>query len=230
MILDWLLNEVPQNLLGQLEVYTFGNAANHFNNPYHNSGSAAAVLSRTSTRGFDRAIAHIEHYANSKDFVSRWGVLNYTQTMPKNPFENRFMGRVFERSGAGHQLNQHYLDNMFPLDASLRFVREAVKGDFMDSDVEVLNGAHSRETMLQSELDGCASQEREDVILLNMSPVSARSDRSEMALWRTATAWSTGSVNNAHETRQGPKVKDLSRLWAYRNGMSPPSEKMSKRG
>ncbi|KAI0547751.1 hypothetical protein F4679DRAFT_355969 [Xylaria curta] len=34
LVLDWLLQELPQNLLSKLEVYTFGNAANHFNNPH----------------------------------------------------------------------------------------------------------------------------------------------------------------------------------------------------
>ena len=34
MIVDWLLDEVPQDLLNQLEVYTFGNASNHMNNPH----------------------------------------------------------------------------------------------------------------------------------------------------------------------------------------------------
>lgn len=31
-IVDWLLDEVPQDVLQKLEIYTFGNAANHFNN------------------------------------------------------------------------------------------------------------------------------------------------------------------------------------------------------
>lgn len=34
LVLDWLLQEIPQDLLSKLEVYTFGNAANHFNNPH----------------------------------------------------------------------------------------------------------------------------------------------------------------------------------------------------
>ncbi|KAI0418273.1 hypothetical protein F5X98DRAFT_124318 [Xylaria grammica] len=34
LVLDWLLQELPQDLLAKLEVYTFGSAANHFNNPH----------------------------------------------------------------------------------------------------------------------------------------------------------------------------------------------------
>ncbi|KAI0868228.1 hypothetical protein GGS24DRAFT_223910 [Hypoxylon argillaceum] len=37
LVLDWLLQELPQDLLSKLEVYTFGNAANHFNNPHRHA-------------------------------------------------------------------------------------------------------------------------------------------------------------------------------------------------
>lgn len=37
LVLDWLLQELPQDLLAKLEVYTFGNAANHFNNPHRHA-------------------------------------------------------------------------------------------------------------------------------------------------------------------------------------------------
>lgn len=42
LVLDWLIQEIPQDLLAKLEVYTFGNAANHFNNPHrHTKGEEA---------------------------------------------------------------------------------------------------------------------------------------------------------------------------------------------
>ncbi|KAH7370170.1 hypothetical protein BKA65DRAFT_531885 [Rhexocercosporidium sp. MPI-PUGE-AT-0058] len=44
LIIDWLLQEVPQDLLAKLEVYTFGNAANHFNNPHLHLLSQHAAL------------------------------------------------------------------------------------------------------------------------------------------------------------------------------------------
>jgi hypothetical protein len=225
MILDWLLNEVPQNLLSQVEVYTFGNAANHFNNPYHDEGSsiAASSASGSSPQKFDRAIAHIEHYANSKDFVSRWGVLHYTQRMPKGRFENRFMGRVFERPGKGHQFNQHYLDNMFPLDPTCRFVRDVQKGDFMDMTVDVVNENTERESAEQSLLTAngnVVNQELDEVLLLNMSPTSATLDRGEARFWRRAehSTQRNGVINGKGTVL---KVKDVSRLWTYRNGGVP---------
>lgn len=45
MIVDWLLQELPQDLLAKLEVYTFGNAANHFNNPHQSLLSQQAAIS-----------------------------------------------------------------------------------------------------------------------------------------------------------------------------------------
>lgn len=191
MILDWLYDEVPHDLLKQLEVYTFGNAANHFNNPYrvHIPGFGADTGSRSTRaplhRPNKRAVAHIEHYANSKDFVSRWGVLHFTRKVTEDPLRNRFMGRVFERPGSGHQFNQHYLDNMFPPDPTGRFVRGLADGDFMEMDVRIGGDTKARETPDQS-LDA--------------------------------------TLGNLERANRVPlKVKNLSRLWAYRNGDSPPS-------
>lgn len=47
LVLDWLLQELPQDLMGKLEVYTFGNAANHFNNPCVSAQALAHVEKRT---------------------------------------------------------------------------------------------------------------------------------------------------------------------------------------
>ena len=190
MILDWLLQEVPQDLLAKLEVYTFGNAANHFNNPhlhllsqtaavqnpdkpsttktftqinYHEPSAPSLVdISTTaptmahrrtkskstrqeSTSG--KTIRYIEHYAHTQDFVAQWGVLHFVPASASSAavISNsapRFMGRVFERQGMGHQMNQHYLDSMFPLKRSLDpkggiagtgFEGVDVDGDFMSS-------------------------------------------------------------------------------------------------
>ncbi|KAG4436491.1 hypothetical protein IFR05_008032 [Cadophora sp. M221] len=153
LIIDWLLQEVPQDLLAKLEVYTFGNAANHFNNPHlHLLSQHAALMHPTvpattktttsvhyhdpihplpnphaiplphgegvsngtkSTSG--KTIRYIEHYAHTSDFVACWGVLHFTKNFALGPSAPRFMGRVFERAGEGHQMNMHYLDGMFPL-------------------------------------------------------------------------------------------------------------------
>jgi hypothetical protein len=178
MIIDWLLQEVPQDLLAKLEVYTFGCAANHFNNPhlhllsqhaalthptvpsttrtltsvhYHdplstlpapnnnpnsNSNSNSNPNSNENENGAGnggissshprsskqestsgKTIRYVEHYAHTSDFVARWGVLHFTCNFSLDPTSPRYMGRVFERPGEGHQFNQHYLDAMFPLES-----------------------------------------------------------------------------------------------------------------
>ncbi|KAL9565268.1 hypothetical protein ACKAV7_010628 [Fusarium commune] len=102
MIIDWLLDEMPLDKLQKLEVYTFGNLANHFRNPYRGKDTRSPV------------IPHIEHYN-----------------------ENRFAGKVFINRAGGQQLNQHYLDDMFPLDKTLQRARDTREGDFMHRKVRV---------------------------------------------------------------------------------------------
>lgn len=131
LIIDWLLDEMPSDILHQLEVYTFGNAANHFNNP-HRTVSKLQEDSTTDSepaREQDRkSIGYIEHYANSKDFVSVWGVLNFVH------IPNRYMGRLFVRPGSGHLMNQHYLDNMFPFGPDWKVLDS---NEFMDMPAEI---------------------------------------------------------------------------------------------
>lgn len=123
MIIDWLLSDLPEQKLSKLEVYTFANAANHFNNPVRRSADNI-----NEPEDYYRAIPYIEHYANSGDFVSRFGVLNYARK-GKDQKENKFAGRVFERTGSGHMFCQHYLDTMFVMEAG----RVAEHNLFMDS-------------------------------------------------------------------------------------------------
>lgn len=60
----------------------------------------------------ERVVAHIEHYCNSGDMVTRWGAL----FSAKQILQNRFCGHIFINEGVtGHMLNQHYLSDMFPI-------------------------------------------------------------------------------------------------------------------
>jgi hypothetical protein len=107
-ILDWLLADLSHEVVSKLEIFTFGNAARHFNNPL-------LTLSKDDKDGRgERVIKHIEHYANNEDFVANIGVLNFTSPQAQ-PYAdgNAFFGPVFIRQGSGHLLNMHYLDNMF---------------------------------------------------------------------------------------------------------------------
>lgn len=74
-ILDWLLDDLPSDIIGKLEIYTFGSAANHFNNPCRTSQCSK----KDDRRG---VVGHIEHYTNSGEFVSRFGILGFVQLPP----------------------------------------------------------------------------------------------------------------------------------------------------
>jgi hypothetical protein len=272
MILDWLLQEVPQDLLAKLEIYTFGNAANHFNNPHLHllSQNAAlknprrATLTRTKTQieghnpskvekngngnaekevagnGHEdtttpqgKTIHHIEHYAHTQDFVSRWGVLYFISSSSViSPTAPRFMGRVFENPAlnGGHQFCLHYLDNMFPLKPCSEGIGIGESGydgcddscGFMEEEVEWWGRSSSREGLESSSLSASGSfNEKEDdrgeVGIADMSPVTASSTLNVLK----------GSFENGRGfTGQGKKkdkykVGELSRLWLYRNGGSP---------
>lgn len=115
---------MPHDVVGKLEIYTFGSAANHFNNPPRHAVSSTSLSTTDDNRN---AIAHIEHYGSAGEFVARWGVL-YFATLP-----NRYAGRVFIRPGTGHLLNQHYLNSMFPLDENMRVMEHNA---FMDMEVK----------------------------------------------------------------------------------------------
>ncbi|KAK7520136.1 hypothetical protein IWZ03DRAFT_412909 [Phyllosticta citriasiana] len=124
LMVDWLLAELPDDILRKVEVYTLGCAANHFNNPHRHLGSDRQEGQPPTAN--EKAIRYIEHYANDGDMVAQWGVLYFTRV------PNRFMGRLFERQGTGHLLNQHYLNYMFPLGPDGRVLEN---NDFMDEPV-----------------------------------------------------------------------------------------------
>ncbi|RMZ86562.1 hypothetical protein DV736_g6206, partial [Chaetothyriales sp. CBS 134916] len=70
LVLDWLYCTMSAAELQKLEIYTFGNAMNHWNCPSQTSGAPT--------------IRHIEHYVNRWDWVSRFGILHFRplSTMP----------------------------------------------------------------------------------------------------------------------------------------------------
>lgn len=276
MIIDWLLQEVPQDLLAKLEVYSFGNAANHFNNPHlhllsqhaalsnpkavsttrtmtqvhyhdpiapldsqlpHNYPNSTRSSRQTSSSG--KTIRYIEHYAHTSDFVARWGVLHFVCNISQSPTAPRFMGRVFERPGQGHQLNQHYLDSMFPLKPSppdrpgiggSGFEGVDEESEFMDTIVEWGKNndeqRDEREGLALSYLGakGEPLDTREEVLLRDMSPVSPESTLSALRGEFENGRGFTNAVNG--DERREFKVRDLSRLWSYRNGRSPKTDEV----
>ncbi|GFG11879.1 psi-producing oxygenase A [Aspergillus lentulus] len=119
-IIDWLYGELSESHMQKLEIYTFGNAARQFRNPpLHEPQDNQPVGNRPRRQiQGERAIRHIEHYANKRDFVANIGVLQFAA--PAGAYSNAsvFSGTVFVREGSGHLFNIHYLDPMFGEDSS----------------------------------------------------------------------------------------------------------------
>lgn len=257
LVLDWLLQELPQDLLSKLEVYTFGNAANHFNNPHrrvfseslaqkrpltaittHMSMMTSAVttsspievthglsvktslpfpkesssmtsLSHTYSAAQDRAVGHIEHYAHITDFVALWGVLHFATNKTDSPQIPRFLGRLFARKTGtrGHQFNQHYLNGMFPLKRDPKtneFVGADEDNDFMD-EVAKMGG------------EGAAMKSIREAFNTTYTGTQG------FVSGAISSAVEVHGVVERKKNKPDVKVKDLSRLWGYRNGKVPQS-------
>ena len=287
MILDWLLQEVPQDLLAKLEIYTFGNAANHFNNPHlHYLSQAAAtdypnkpVTTKTITQvhyhepvtqdstthrprsnrqesSSGKTLRHIEHYAHTKDFVAQWGVLHFVPSSASSetiasPTTPRYMGRVFERQGKGHQMNMHYLDNMFPLKPSADphggiggsgFDGVDEEGEFMNSILDLTPGSPASpfSKFEDEQREGAEIsyhsihgespdvQESPDVSLRDFSPSSTfqtlkdHMQNGDLQVGEKELQKRFEKVVDGMQFR----VKDMSRLWLYVNGKSPPLDEV----
>lgn len=255
LVLDWLLQELPQDLLSKLEVYTFGNAANHFNNPHRHMSSQKIVQlkpleamstvyeetsglsqkanptkderrsngprvqvppslpyesstsSSRNTAAVDKAIGYIEHYAHTTDFVAIWGVLHFSTNKTKGNQIPRFMGRLFARSTrrGGHQFNQHYLDGMFPLE--------------FDPKTGKPTGAREDNVFMEESVKQGTAGAAEDNVreAIEISYAGTR-------------GFGTGEITTPVEVHgvfkkslrgEDVRVKDMSRLWSYRNGGSP---------
>jgi hypothetical protein len=158
-----------------------------------------------------RVIGHIEHYAHTTDFVALWGVLQFAKPPPPGkPASNRgFSGRIFARKcdRGGHQFNQHYLDGMFPLtrnDDGTHGCHEE-GNEFMEYEVEV--GADEYWHNSNGE-----DSDKEQAFYVG-DGIPADSNRGRH---RTRTVAKPQPVKM--------KIKDLSRLWQYRNGKSPGDE------
>ena len=200
MVLDYLYATVPASVVGKCEVYTFGNAGNHWNCPVEEDG-----------RG--RVVRHVEHFVNTGDWVSRFGILAFrgrgrgggmvnggyqvgsvqetgvdgkkvvvgngeegrTKVVKKSTWEvesgkfesHRFVGRMFLRQGSGHQFNQHYLDNMFPMDERMENVLPVGGCEYM--------GAYVDESGIQ----------RDDVVEVKKGGM-----KDGLRMWQSCRLWS----------------------------------------
>lgn len=270
-ILDWLLDDLPTDRLRNLEIYTFGSAANHFNNPDRSSCPGTRK-----DGGRLGVVGRIEHYTNCGDFVARFGILGFIRlptgtggiggssgsittatpkpkegeggataaaaaavaavaaaaatgkaTAPEDPdrahdsHNNRFKGRLFKRNATGHMLNQHYLACMFERE---RYVREdgttaervADRNGFMDTEASPWDGGADAETLGWHALSSW------------LTPAGRWRGRGEdpagpagfAKKWESMVREDGVDLSGAQDEARRPS--QLSRLWGYRNGMTPP--------
>lgn len=231
LVIDQLFTELPASCMSKLEIYTFGSAASHFSNPLASMSSKPVAedlhLSPTKVH-FDRptqpkhVIPYIEHYANEKDMVPRWGVLHCVQDV----LNNRYAGSVFVRMGAsGHMFNQHYMDPMFPL--SKKEVHWSQDG-FLDRMVKVEEKlAVQRESTSVSNIGPMRRKsglEFGDGQIIPEQPCSTDGSAVNGSNG-TGDAFMTFARTNSGrlmaEEAQGKTVRELSRLWRYQGGRSP---------
>ncbi len=223
MVLDRLFADLPAETVSKLEVYTFGCAASHFNNPLLKLN---VPLRHGSTSANTHTIAHIEHYVNELDPVPQWGVLFNTAEV----LDNRYSGSIFVRMGAkGHLLNQHYLGPMFPLGGSTSsyFLDQVVQVD--DKVAAKRENVARRQTGLMrrtsGDMSGCDIQEFDGngrglsvgQILQEQTETKGGNSDDEDNL--------VGFFDSTQRSRdaKGKTVRELSRLWRYFNGGQPES-------
>lgn len=227
LILDRLFSDLPAENMAKLEIYTFGNAAAHFNNPLSTIAQPASPLGIPKPT---RIIPHIEHYANSEDMVTRWGVLYNV----RNVLENRFSGQVFVRMKAsGHMLNQHYLSEIFPLPEDLRAAAAAGRAEaelnFLDQVVDVdVKTARKRETvahdhlvLLRRQSSGLHNLEFGNQQKLALSTVERMEGKKNLINFVGTTEFQEVESEEHMHGAHGKSVKQLSRLWRYMGGADP---------
>lgn len=193
----------------------------------------AATATQPGRSSSVRAIRHIEHYAFSTDFVALWGVLHFATSRPASRSIPRFLGRLFVRTSpddrGGHQFVQHYLDGMFPL------ARDSVTGEFvgcresgnafMESEVDVhgagdgkkgddgRDGDGGRREGIAGCCEGTGDSDGEgDGEESRGGFVEMHNDGGSPVILRR---------NRLGQSPDKVRVKELSRLWKYRNGRIP---------
>jgi len=84
LLMDPVINDAE---IKKLEIYTFGCAAKKFRKDF----------------SCIRMISHVEHFANSHDYIAQIGVLEFKKLNQEN-----YIGHLFEAYNKGHFFNQHY--------------------------------------------------------------------------------------------------------------------------
>ncbi|KAL8669836.1 MAG: hypothetical protein Q9168_005588 [Polycauliona sp. 1 TL-2023] len=219
MVVDAMLTELPADVIGKLEIYTFGSAASHFHNPAKSSLEPTSSSSPSSSSTQTAIIPYIEHYANEYDMVPRWGVLYAIRKL----LNNRYAGNVFIRDKAtGHMFVDHYLNPIFPSNkcGGSRNTANAKKGqangngDMNGHDHETANGngiGHLEEALdfldAVVEVDEAVPLQRRDTTPLRpLAKTNARKDHGSVTNHCNPSRPTTNGINstaNNHSITDG---------------------------
>jgi hypothetical protein len=226
LVIDALFADLPPSTISKLEIYTFGNAASHFNNPCLTSQTSSP--SPTTSPLATHTITHIEHYVNELELIPRWGVLyNVSEIL-----DNRYSGKIFVRMGAsGHLFNQHYLGPMFPLDPSMA-------GEFLDQVVDVDEKLEMRRRGTAVQGSGALRRESSGKSINSIKGLQVVSEQNgDRIKWGDGESIPVGmlvddqglgddlmisfSQGQTEFDAKGKTVSQLSRLWRYAGGGNP---------
>ncbi|KAG9772084.1 hypothetical protein ABEF93_002579 [Exophiala dermatitidis] len=155
--------------------------------------------------------------------------LHRRQTLQDKEDLNRFVGRLFKRHGSGHQFNQHYMDNMFEMEGI--DVSDFSKGRVKDGNA-----------FMDSLVDLDVFDEWNTVQVGSDSNLTERSERGSSSNYGYGLGHGHGSGSGHGNGRghggvlqqngivQQVQVKELSRLWGYRNGGDPDATRTTTGG
>lgn len=211
MALDSLYAEVPRALFRKLEIYTFGSAAKHFSNP---------PLDVDSTH-VDLSVKTIEHYANEKDMVARWGPLCSVDHVSSS----RYSGSVFVRKGgSGHLFIEHYLSVMFPLSSSISPTESPEcpadePNSFLDQIVESDREPATSTQPAPWTIPDVSSGRRRDSMFASIDESVTSDDALCNHDFRIQSSGEIGAGSASDAQRK--TVRQLSRLWRYLGGACP---------
>ncbi|OAP60227.1 hypothetical protein AYL99_05229 [Fonsecaea erecta] len=252
LVLDWLYDTVPADQLGKLEVYTFGNAANHWNAPVISTATSSGMNGDGVTE--QRIVPHIEHYANEGDYVSRFGILHFRPDQSLPPVSVPNNAPFAPSSNSSHPDKPNASDNGRitrptppKVDTGEKVVQASSRPllsprtpiEMMDLREEETNLFFGRlfkrvgsgHQLNQHYFDNFFEMEGVDTRDLSRGRVrdgnafmDAEADMDVFRQWDTVQALGRRTAArpaNGRPSAVATQVKDLSRLWAYRNGRSP---------
>lgn len=145
-----------------------------------------------------RVIRYIEHYANLGDYVSLFGILNFRPLPYKIDHQSTAVSK---------ELRNRYVGRLFLRKGS----GHQMNGNYLDNFFEMATGPNGELLKVKEDNEFMSAELNES--LLQNDDVAGKILESDV--------WKSSGKEKPVDKRQ---IKDVSRLWLYRNGMSPPSE------